>query len=75
MTSSSVWMLRRFCRVRMTANSIEERAQDRRSSSSSLDSRSEILAVRVFWSLYSAIFAARISAAETPFLGSGGRME
>ena len=75
MTSSSVWMLCRFRRVCMTANSMEERAQDRRSSSSSLDSRSEILVARVFWSLYSAILAARMSTAETAFLGSGGRME
>jgi hypothetical protein len=75
MTSSSVWMLSRFWRVCMTANSIEERVQDLRSSSSSLSSRSEILVVRVFWSLYSAILAARMSAADTAFLGSAGRME
>jgi hypothetical protein len=73
--SSSVWMLRRFRREFITASSIVERAHVRRSSSSSFASRSEILAVRVFWSLYSAILAARRSVAETAFLGSAGRIE
>jgi hypothetical protein len=58
-----------------TARWIDERDQVRRSSSSSRDSSSEIFVVRVFWSLYSATLAARISATVVAFLGSGGSME
>jgi len=59
----------------MTARWIEERDQARRSSSSSRDSSSEIFVVSVFWSLNSAILAARMSAGVIAFLGSGGRIE
>jgi hypothetical protein len=61
--------------VFMTARAMEERDQVRRSSSSNRDSSSEILVVSVFWSLNSAILAARMSAGVVAFLGSGGRIE
>jgi len=74
-TSSSICMLERFCRVFMTARWMEERDQLRRSSSSNRDSSSETFVVSVFWSLNSAILAARMSAGVMAFLGSGGTIE
>lgn len=59
----------------MTARWIEERDQERRSSSSNRDSSSEIFVLSVFWSLNSAILAARMSAGVVAFLDSGGRIE
>ena len=59
----------------MTANSIEDNAQVRMSSSSPRDSSSDIFEVSDFESLNSAILAARISAAVRICFGSAGRME
>jgi hypothetical protein len=75
MTPSSISTPLRFCRVFITASSIEERDHARRSSSSKRGSSSEILVDSVFCNLNSAILAARISAGVVAFLGSAGRSE
>jgi hypothetical protein len=71
--SSSEAILCKFCRVFSAARSIEVSDHVRKSSSSSLDSRSASFVVSDFCSLYSAILAARRSCGVFAFLGSGGR--